>query len=385
MKLMGFLRNLFRKKENIEDTYPFEFLDSHIDNDEERRKYVSTAFMQMKEISSDIDDLRLEYSAVTSYLNDCDEIDRIPEQLRESIDEAANDIITIKANKEKYYLEKPLIDEALYEKMDKFADDFQKSYEKMKEAEEFQVKIKSDLKKVEGEKQAYNYRRHELNIMIKNIAGVLIIATIAFFVCMITLLILAITAGLDVKLGFLLAVTAIIFVYSLLFLKGNDLKKESIKLDKTIVKLIQLQNSVKIRFVNNTNLLDYLYIKYDTDSSKHFKEDYDVYAEEKHRREQYEQANKDLPAAKRRLLSLLKNLQLFDPVSWVHTPEAIVNRNELVEIRHEMIQRRQKLRENIDENTKKAEAVKEEIKSMIKRYPKYSKELLSMMKDFESE
>ncbi len=382
---MGFFKNLFRKKENIDEQSPFDFLDSQIHNDEERKKYVSTAFLQMKEISSDIDDLRLEYNALTNYLNDCDEIDRIPKELKIPIEDAANGIISVKQNKEKYYLEKPLMDEDLYEKMDRYSDDFTEIYKKIKDAEEFQGMIKSDLKKVEGEKQALNFRRHELKLMLKNIVGVLIISSVAFAVCMITLLILAISLGLDVKLGFLLSVTIILIVYSFLFLKGNDLNKESKKLDKTIIKIIQLQNSVKIRFVNNTNLLDYLYIKYDTDSSKHFKEDFDVFTEEKHRREQYEQANKDLPAAKRRLLSLLKNLQLYDPVSWVHTPEALVNRNELVEIRHEMIGRRQKLRDAIEENTKKAESIRDEIKEMIKRYPKYSVELVNMMKDFESE
>ena len=382
---MGFLKNLFRKKKNnIEEESPFDFLDSQIHNDEERKKYVSASFMQMKEIASDIDDLRLEYEAITSYLNDCDEIDKLPEEIRLPIEDAANDILTIKANKEKYYLEKPLMDEALYEKMDKIDDECEEIIAKIKDAEEFQGKIKSDLKKVEGEKQAYYYRRAEMNSMLKNTIGILVIASVAFVICMLLLLVLALTLDFDVKIGFLLTVTIIIFVYSFLFLKGNDLRKESNKLDKTIIKIIQLQNSVKIRLVNNTNLLDYLYIKYDVDSSKELKKDYEVYLEERHRREQYEQANKELPMAKRRLLSLLKNLQLNDPVSWTHTPEAIVDRKELVEIRHEMIGRRQKIRDQIEENTKNAEAIKDEIKEMIRRYPKYSVELMSMMKDFDS-
>lgn len=380
---MGFLKNLFKKREKIEENSPLDFFDSQIHNDEERRKYVSTAFMQMKEISSEIDDLRLEYSAITQFLNDCDEIDKIPEEVKIPIEDAANEILTVKANKEKYYLEKPLMDEDMYNRMDKIEDEFPEIYEKIKDAEEFQGKIKSDLKKVEGEKQAYFYRRHELNAMLKNIIGVIVIALVAFAVCNIILIVLAIALNMDVKIGFLLSVTILIVVYSLLFMKGNDLRKESDKLDRTIIKIIQLQNSVKIRLVNNTNLLDYLYLKYNTDSSKELKKNFDLFSEEKHRREQYEQANKDLPAAKRKLMNLLRNLPLYDPVSWVHTPEALVNRNELVEIRHEMIGRRQKLREQIEENTKSAEKIRDEIKEMIRRYPKYSVELMNMMRDFD--
>lgn len=379
---MGFFKNLFKKKEIIDEQSPFDFLDSQIDNDEERKKYVSTAFMQMKEISSDIDDLRVEYNVITSFLNDCDEIDRIPLEHKLPIEDAAKEILTIKSNKERYYLEKPLMDEDVYDKMDRLCDEYEEAYTKIKDAEEFQSKIKSDLRKVEGEKEALNFRRHEMKVMLKNIIGVLVISSVAFVICMTTLLSLSLGMGFDVKLGFLLSVTILIFVYSMLFLKGNELRKESEKIDKTIVKIIQLQNSVKIRFVNNTNLLDYLYIKYDVESSKEFQKRYETYTEERHRREQYDQANKELPAAKRKLLSLLKNLQLNDPVSWVHTPEALVDRNELVEVRHEMIQRRQKLRDQIDENTKNAEQIRDNLKEMIKRYPKYSIEISKMINDF---
>ncbi|MCR4648744.1 MAG: hypothetical protein K5776_06675 [Lachnospiraceae bacterium] len=382
---MGFFKNLFKRKKNIEEESPLDFLESQIHDDEERRKYVSTAFLQMKEISSDIDNLRFEYNVITSYLNDCEEIDRLPEEIKLPIEDAANDILTIKSNKEKYYLDKPLMEDSEYEKYDKLSDEFDEVIKKLKDAEDFQHKIKSDLKKLDGERQAYNYRKHEMNSMMKNIVGVLIISSTAFVICIVSLLLLAVLLDLNVKLGFLLTVTIICVVYSFLFLKGNELRKESVKLDKTIVKIIQLQNSVKIRYVNNTNLLDYLYMKYNTDSSKELKAGFDVYVEEKHRREQYEQANRELPAAKRRLLGLLKNLPISDPVSWIHTPEALVNKNELVEIRHEMIQRRQKLREKIDESTKEAESMKDEIKEIIKRYPKYSLEIRSMMKDFEDD
>ena len=82
---------------------------------------------------------------------------------------------------------------------------------------------------------------------------------------------------------------------------------------------------------------------------------------------------------------LLSDLPINDPLSWAHMPEAIIDKNEMVEVRHEMIGRRQKLRDQIEENTKNAQAIKDEIKEMIKRYPKYSVEIMSMLDDFEKE
>ena len=380
------LFGLFRKKENKDEDIPYQkLLEFQLKDDEERKKYVSASLLQMKEISSDVDSLRLEYNTITSFLNDCDEIEKLPAELKYPVEKAAKDIITIKENKEKYYLEKPLIDDDLFDKMDKIADDMPEAADKMYEAEDFQKKIKSDLKKLEGEKQAYYYRRNELNGLINNMSAFLVIATVFGPICVLILVILALTLDMDVKIGLVITAALVIAAYSYAIIKGMDLKNESRKLDKTIVRLIQLQNSVKIRFVNNTNLLDYLYMKYEVTSSNELKEDYELYLEERDRREQYEQASKDLQYAKKQLLMLLSDLPINDPLSWAHMPEAIIDKNEMVEVRHEMIGRRQKLRDQIEENTKNAQAIKDEIKEMIKRYPKYSVEIMSMLDDFEKE
>lgn len=381
---MGFFKNLFSKKDKYRDESPFEILDRQINDDEERKRYLSASFMQMKEISTDIDNLRAEYNVVTQYLNDCDEVDRLPESIRYQIEELVDEIIRIRNDKEKSFTDKPLIDDDVYDKMDKIADEMPEAYDKIKDAEDFQKKIKSDLKKVEGEKQAYYYRRGEIQGINNNLKGILIISTVAAVICLISLMILGITMEMDVKIGFLLTVTIIIAVYSGLFLKVNDFRRESTKLDKTIIKIIQLQNAVKIRLVNNTNLLDYYYLKYDIFSSGELKEKYDLYVQERTRRENYDKASRELPLAKRELLSVLKNLPIKDPMMWVHTPEALIDKGERVELRHNLITRRQKLRSQIDENTANAEKINNELKEMIKRYPKYSVEIMSMMKDFES-
>lgn len=380
---MGFLRRLFKTNKNIIDESEFDILDRQIDDKEERKKYVSSSLMQMKELSSEIDNLRNEYNVVTGYLNDCDEIDRLPADIGRTIDETVQNILKIREEKNRYFLEEPLIDDVTFEKTERIADEMPEAYNKIADAEDFQIKIKNDLKRVENEKQSFMYRRAELNAFINNITGILVIATTAAIICMVLLLIMMALFEMDVKVGFLLTVTILIAVYCFIFLKGYDLKKELKRIDKTMIKIIGLQNTVKIRLVNNTNLLDYLYIKYDIYSSDELKERYDLYLREKERREKYEKASVDLPAAKRELLMRLKKLPLKDPMLWVHSPEALVDKNERVEMRHELISRRQKIRSQIDENTAEAEKIKNRLKDMINRYPKYSVELMNMMDDFD--
>lgn len=380
---MGFLKKIFRTNKKTIDESEFDILDRQIDDKEERKKYVSSSLIQMKELSVEVDNLQNEYNVITEYLNDCDEIDRLPSDIKINIEETVKNILTIREEKNKYFLEEPLIDDILFEQMERISEDMPEVYDKIVDAEDFQDKIKSDLKRIDNEKQSYLYRRAELNSFISNITGILIIATVSAVICMGILLTLMLAMDMDVKLGFLLTVTILLAVYCFIFLKGNDLRKESKRVDKTMIKIIGLQNSVKIRLVNNTNLLDYLYLKYDIYSSSELKDKYDLYLKEKDRREKYEKASVDLPAAKRELLARLKKLPLKDPMLWVHSPEALVDRNERVELRHNLIARRQKIRTQIDENTKEAEKIKNMLKDMIKRYPKYSVELMDMMEDFD--
>ena len=62
--------------------------------------------------------------------------------------------------------------------------------------------------------------------------------------------------------GYFVAVMAAAFAITVLGVKYIDANKESTRVDNAINRLIQIQNKVKIRYVNNVNLLDYLYMKW---------------------------------------------------------------------------------------------------------------------------
>ena len=148
-------------------------------------------------------------------------------------------------------------------------------------------------------------------------------------------------------------------------------------------RIILLQNTVKIRYVNNVNLLDYLYVKYNVKNSKEWKMLYDAYEEEKRAREINEQNEEELDFYQAELLKNLRCYQLSDPRLWVRCPLALYDHKEMVEIRHEHIIRRQKLRAQMDYNKRMAKEGEKELRSLIAEYPQYSKEILGMMERYE--
>ena len=63
--------------------------------------------------------------------------------------------------------------------------------------------------------------------------------------------------------------------------------------------------------------------------------------------------------------------------------KALLDKREMVEIRHELIQRRQALRKQMDYNQEVAESARNEVKDIAATYPKYAQEILAMVERYD--
>ena len=147
--------------------------------------------------------------------------------------------------------------------------------------------------------------------------------------------------------------------------------------------LIILENKVKIRFVNNKSLLDYLYDKFDVKSASELNDLYDRYLKEKEARRRFERNEAVYSDEKTKLLSILRTLDIRDPEVWMHHTDALYDNKEMVEIRHDLIGRRQKLRKQMEYNEQIALEASEEIKEIISEYPQYANELMELVNTYE--
>ena len=155
-------------------------------------------------------------------------------------------------------------------------------------------------------------------------------------------------------------------------------------MENGINKIILLQNKVKIRYVNNTNLLEYLQLKYGVSSAQELIDMWENYKAERKERENMRKAERDLDQNERELLQMLKCYQIKDPAIWLHQTEAILDRKEMVEIRHNLIVRRQSLRRRMDYNKEVvAGGSQQEIKALVEKYPQYAKEVMKYVEEYE--
>ena len=83
-------------------------------------------------------------------------------------------------------------------------------------------------------------------------------------------------------------------------------------------------------------------------------------------------------------LHTLRRYQVKDPMVWLHQTKALLDKKEMVEIRHSLIIRRQSLRRRMDYNKEViAGNAQAEIKDLVEQYPKYAKEILDIVGQYE--
>ena len=355
-----------------------------MDDPVQRREYIGSCLQQMEEAARELDALEFEYNDVTSHLRDIDEINSLPPEQRLEINEIAQKLIDSHEQEEKFSHRKSKMTDEEFEHMERLESQAKDGIKKLSEAESYQKKIKNDLKSLDGEHEAYMFREDELVRTIDNCKKLIVTVAVALGLIVLFLLVLQFGFELNVVYGYMIAVLLAAISLTILYVNHTNAVAELKVVRKSIARLIMLQNQVKVRYVNNTNLIDYLCLKYRVSTSKELTSLYDRYLQEAKERAEYEDSQKDLDTNQKDLIFMLRHFRVRDPEIWIHQPEALVNHNEEVEIRHSLNTQRQSLRKRMEYNRDiVAGNAKLEIEDMARQYPKYTQEILDMVSRYE--
>lgn len=379
---MGFFKKLFKKNSIEESEWDnIQASKEEIDMSDPylREQYVISCLEQMQEASREIDRINSEYSVVTSYLKDMEEIESLPAEDKASLEKLARNIHDLRKQHDHFVLTPGTMTEQEYKHMELLGDEAVEGIKKLETEEEFKAKVKSDLSKVGKERQAYSYRHNEVKTALENARGMASIFMVAAVVLVVILFLLQVFLKLDVTIGYYIAVAALAVALTVIYVKYVDYEKERKRIESTSNELILLENKVKIRYVNNKNLLDYLYTKYQVSSSAELKDLYNRFIKEREDRRAFERNEAAYEEAVSRLLRSLRNQRIKDPEVWMHQSDAIYDSREMVEVRHNLIGRRQKLRKQIEYNEQIALEAGDEIKDIMRKYPESSQSIMNLL------
>lgn len=370
-------------EESLEQEISLDREDIDVFDEAQRRQFVESCLEQMAEASDEIESLNGEYELVNSYLRDMEEVEQIKGEDKEELEEHASGIVMLSFDSKQYQGKKRSISDKDYSKMERLESVADEGMAKIKEAEKYQEAIHQDMHRLEGEKHACLYRKHEAGVGIANIRGMSVICVCAVFACMALLAFLQFALKMEAKIGYILTAGIAALALTVLYVKYMENVEEMKRASGSLNKVILLQNKVKIRYINNTNLLEYLYAKYEISSGRELENLRKLYKEEKEERKRIRQVEEDLEYHQKQLVRILKRYHLFDPLIWLHQSEALLDKKEMVEVRHNLIVRRQNLRKQMEYNTELANHASSELKELVREHPAFADEILGKVSEYE--
>ena len=304
---------------------------------------------QMIEISREIDDVRQEYDQVTAYLNDIQIVEGLEGEQRKQLEEVATQITKLIKARNDYLNAEHKISDETFNQMEEMEAEIPNVIRRLKVNEADLETVKHDLNYLASEKVEWSVvkqeREEEMAMLRKH--SVTLLMAFGGIAVLIALLSMTMEWGtLPVFIVALFATLAAAYV----ILRMQECKKDIKKSDVNQNYIISLENRIKIKYVNAKNAVDYTCKRYHVTNSKELTFNYEQYIEICKERERFKQTNEELDYYKNRLVRLLRGINLYDAKIWLNYANAIVNKNEMVELKHEYFTRRQFLRSQINYN-----------------------------------
>jgi len=388
---MGWLRKLFKKSNNVTEEYKYDQIETkssdrnqtvRLNSYTDFKGYIKENSEILAEGNRQLEEAKIEYQAVTSYLTDIQIIDSIPKPQREAIEDAARNIFNL--NKERNHIRNRqyTITDIQYRLFERYEMQLPKELALLKDAEGYQNDIEGDIKRLENEKQCFLDEEDEIINKQSFLRGIAKTTFLVILVLFIIFALLSSSSGSNMTLPFLLTVlmgmASALYIFMEARKNTHDIKMVQLKLNKVIM----LANKVAIKSVNNRNYLDYCYSKYMVDSYDQLKDRWEQYVKIKDENKRYENNSQLLEFYNEVLIKELKKYKVKDSEIWIYQPTAILDSREMVEVRHRLNVRRQKLRERMQAIKEQQQEATKAIISMVKANPESEAEAISILKKY---
>jgi hypothetical protein len=239
----------------------------------------------------------------------------------------------------------------------------------IQEAEDYQAIIQKDIMHLEKERQDLDGEQEEIINKQAFLKGISITTSVIVIVLFLLFALLSVYSEASFTIPFLLTVlmgmASALYIFMEARKNSSSMRLVQMKQNRQIM----LMNKVKIKSVNNRNYLDYTYSKYMVLNYDQLKIAWEEYVRIKDEAKRYQSNTELLDFFNNELIHELKKFNVLDSEIWIYQPTAILDNKEMVEVRHRLNVRRQKLRERIEANNDQRDESIAAIKQVMKGYP----------------
>ena len=354
MGLLNTVKDIFTKTEVTEETFEYESIEDFLEKQAKQRngeEEDDIAFKcdQIVDATYQMEDLRAEYDMVTSYFTDIQTIEELPQNIKQEIMDIAQKIAYLENETSQFLHSDDRISDENF-RMIQGIENLTEVFGQLKDLEDMDMKIKRDLKNLEAEKNSQEYLQDSIEERQAKIRMFLIGFGAVSVLLVVTLAVIGILADTNLVIPILLILLVIAGMAALSVITYRNMSYEFKMSQMRENRAINLMNKVKIKYINNTSTLDYLYSKYNIKSLRELEYLYDQYLIMVDEVRQYQKTAGDLREFSDNLSKLLFAHGVKDPDIWTKQFLALIDNREMVEVKHSLNVRRQKLREQIAYN-----------------------------------
>ncbi len=351
----------------------------------EVKNFIRDCCASIAESEQQVDNIKLEYEHVTEYLTDIQKIDRIAGESREEMLELCKKIKHLLQMRNQYKNREITISDGQVRRFDLYKENLIDEIKKMYQSEMYQKAIENDMKHLESEKAYLRQNQQEIiekQNALKGMAKVLASFVISLFVLF---LVIYYTMHKDMTYPYMGTLLLAAVSLTWIFVESNRNRREMSLADLKMNKAIGLLNRTKIKYINNVSALDYNRQKYQVKDAAEFEVMWGEYCKAKEYERKFKENTEQLNKNNEELLALLNEYQLADPEVWLVQCYAILDDREMVEIRHELNQRRQKLREQIEYNTNLKKTLLEKLDMLVAKTPEFQQQVQKIVEEFKKQ
>lgn len=356
----------------------------NLSDEAQAKRYVIDLCEQMIAASRELEDARREYDLVTYYLTDIQIIEELTEAERAPILDCAMHVAKLDKERNEFLKTKRKLTETQFAQMQEEEDNLPGIIRRLRDNERYMDAVKKDLTYLEGKKLQWAILRNESVQAQKNLgraARYLLVLTATVFAM--------ILAGawyfqFDSALPLTIAAFVAVLAGTYVLVRYQDAAKDIRRADVNRNHAISLENHVKIKFVNIKNAVDYTCEKYHARNSQELEYVFEQYQDEAREKEKFRKTSDDLDYYSKSLVQYLTRLRMYDARVWINHANAIVDSREMVELKHNLIERRQKLRARMEYQIQIISDMKKEARRNIDRIGNCGPQIESIIRKIES-
>ena len=353
-----------------------------IRNEEEGIQLLIENCEQISELEKHNENAKIEYQAVTEYLSDVQKIQRMESKEKTLLEDAARAVMDLTKQRENYQKKEVHTTNACFRSIRQYDGSLMEELKKMREHEEYDKKVKNDMRHLEAEKAALKYEYKELFKKQKELKQLSIATSILVVSLFFLFYVLAQGLKRSMTMPYMLTVVMAAAVAGYIFFEGYRNRYSHVVIEQKLNRAILLLNKVKIKYINNTSTLEYSYSKYNVKNSMELAYLIKEYTKAKELERSYQTNTDRLTHYRDKVLDILQFHDVADAEIWLHQLTALLEKEEFEEVKTSLEQRRKRLVEKMDANIQLKDDCFHNMHCVLENYPNLKTQLVQLLEQY---